>query len=68
MAQDSPHVPSKKGDRDAWKKIQERTFTNWVNDRIRGHLRVAKKQASINHTCANIQPCKYRVMIGVNCS
>ena len=31
---------------DNWKKIQERTFTNWFNDRLRGHLRVAKKQVS----------------------
>ena len=31
-------------DRDAWKKIQEKTFTNWFNDRLRGNLRVAKKQ------------------------
>ena len=34
----------KDGDRDKWKKIQERTFTNWFNDRLRGHLRVAKRQ------------------------
>ena len=27
-----------------WKKIQERTFTNWFNDRLRGHLKVAKVQ------------------------
>ena len=33
-----------KGVDDSWKKIQERTFTNWVNDRLRGHLKVAKKQ------------------------
>ena len=36
----------KDGDRDKWKKIQERTFTNWFNDRLRGHLRVAKRQVS----------------------
>ena len=29
-----------------WKKIQERTFTNWFNDRLRGHLKVAKKQVA----------------------
>ena len=29
---------------DAWKKIQQRTFTNWFNDRLRGHLKVAKRQ------------------------
>ena len=34
------------GDRDNWKKIQERTFTNWFNDRLRGNLKVAKKQVS----------------------
>lgn len=34
------------GDRDNWKKIQERTFTNWFNDRMRGNLKVAKKQVS----------------------
>lgn len=32
---------------DNWKKIQERTFTNWFNDRLRGNLRVAKKQVCI---------------------
>ena len=31
---------------DNWKKIQERTFTNWFNDRLRGNLKVAKKQVS----------------------
>lgn len=35
-------------DRDDWKKIQEKTFTNWFNDRIRGHLKVAKVQVRIN--------------------
>lgn len=35
-----------KGVDDSWKKIQERTFTNWVNDRLRGNLKVAKKQVS----------------------
>ena len=34
---------------DNWKKIQERTFTNWFNDRLRGNLRVAKKQVSVLH-------------------
>lgn len=33
-----------KGADDSWKKIQERTFTNWVNDRLRGNLKVAKQQ------------------------
>lgn len=28
-----------------WKKIQQRTFTNWFNDRLRGNLKVAKRQA-----------------------
>lgn len=27
-----------------WKKIQQKTFTNWFNDRMRGHLKVAKKK------------------------
>ena len=27
-----------------WKKIQQRTFTNWFNDRLRGNLKVAKRQ------------------------
>jgi len=31
-----------KGD---WKQIQQRTFTNWFNDRLRGNLKVAKRQA-----------------------
>ena len=35
-----------KGVDDSWKKIQERTFTNWMNDRLRGNLKVAKKQVS----------------------
>ena len=38
------------GDRDEWKKIQERTFTNWFNDRLRGHLKVARQQV---HKCTN---------------
>lgn len=42
-----PALRGSKGDRDEWKKIQERTFTNWFNDRLRGHLRVAKKQVCI---------------------
>ena len=29
---------------DSWKKIQERTFKNWMNDRLRGNLKVAKVQ------------------------
>ena len=29
---------------DEWKKIQQKTFTNWFNDRMRGHLKVAKKK------------------------
>ena len=37
-------VKKAQGDRDNWKKIQERTFTNWFNDRLRGHLKVGKKQ------------------------
>lgn len=28
-----------------WKKIQQRTFTNWFNDRLRGNLKVARRQA-----------------------
>ena len=35
-----------KGVDDSWKRIQERTFTNWVNDRLRGNLKVAKRQVS----------------------
>lgn len=27
-----------------WKKIQQRTFTNWFNDRLRGNLKAAKRQ------------------------
>ena len=34
-------------DKENWKKIQEKTFTNWFNDRLRGHLRVAKRQVSV---------------------
>lgn len=33
-----------KGVDDSWKRIQERTFTNWANDRLRGNLKVAKRQ------------------------
>ena len=33
-----------KGVDDSWKKIQERVFKNWLNDRLRGNLKVAKKQ------------------------
>ena len=33
--------------KDNWKKIQERTFTNWFNDRLRGHLKVAKVQVRL---------------------
>lgn len=33
-----------KVDRDAWKQIQQRAFTNWFNDRLRGNLKVAKVQ------------------------
>ena len=29
---------------DSWKKIQQRTFTNWFNDRLRGNLKFAKRQ------------------------
>lgn len=25
-----------------WKEIQQKTFTNWFNDRLRGNLKVAK--------------------------
>ena len=39
-------VFSHKGVDDSWKKIQERVFTNWINDRLRGNLKVAKKQVS----------------------
>lgn len=28
----------------SWKKIQERTFTTWFNDRLRGNLKVAAVQ------------------------
>ena len=33
-------------DRDTWKKIQQRAFTNWFNDRLRGNLKVAKVQVN----------------------
>lgn len=33
-----------KADKKNWKQIQERTFTNWFNDRLRGHLRVGRNQ------------------------
>jgi hypothetical protein len=36
-----------KGNKANWKQIQERTFTNWFNDRLRGHLRVGKKQVPV---------------------
>lgn len=29
---------------DSWKKIQERVFKNWMNDRLRGNLKVAQRQ------------------------
>ena len=29
---------------DSWKEIQKKTFTNWFNDRLRGHLKVAKRK------------------------
>ena len=32
------------GKSDNWKKIQQRTFTNWFNDRLRGNLKVARRQ------------------------
>lgn len=35
-----------KGSMGNWKQIQERTFTNWFNDRLRGHLKVGRKQVS----------------------
>ena len=28
-----------------WKKIQQKTFTNWFNDRLRGNLKVARRKA-----------------------
>ena len=31
-------------DRNAWKEMQKRAFTNWFNDRLRGNLKVAKVQ------------------------
>ena len=31
-------------DRNKWKEIQQRAFTNWFNDRLRGNLKVAKQQ------------------------
>jgi len=31
---------------DSWKKIQERVFKNWMNDRLRGNLKVAQRQVS----------------------
>ena len=31
---------------DDWKKIQEKTFTNWVNNALRGHLKTAKNQVT----------------------
>lgn len=37
-------VQKLKGGSQDWKLIQERTFTNWVNDRLRGNLRVSKSQ------------------------
>ena len=45
MASKLPFETRRKTD-DTWKKIQERTFTNWFNDRLRGNLKVAKKQVS----------------------
>ena len=32
-------------DKNNWKKIQQRTFTNWFNDRLKGNLKVARRQA-----------------------
>lgn len=29
-----------------WKKVQETTFTNWVNSVLRGHLKTAKNQVT----------------------
>ena len=49
-AEEEPVFPRKtfgKGVDDSWKKIQERVFTNWINDRLRGNLKVAKKQVSV---------------------
>ena len=34
----------RKGVDDSWKKIQERVFKNWMNDRLRGNLKVAQMQ------------------------
>jgi len=36
---------SAKKEKGDWKQIQQRTFTNWFNDRLRGNLKVAKRQA-----------------------
>ena len=47
VEQVSPRKTFGKGVDDSWKKIQERVFTNWINDRLRGNLKVAKKQVSV---------------------
>ena len=31
---------------DSWKRLQQTTFTNWVNNALRGHLRTAKHQVN----------------------
>lgn len=50
MATPSPSEWKPRTTDDTWKKIQERTFTNWFNDRLRGNLKVAKKQVLL-HMC-----------------
>ncbi len=29
---------------DSWKKVQQNTFTNWINNSLRGHLKKADRQ------------------------
>ena len=37
-------MASSSRDRNAWKEMQKRSFTNWFNDRLRGNLKAAKVQ------------------------
>ena len=37
-------VTVRRSTNDDWKKMQQRTFTNWFNDRLRGNLKFAKVQ------------------------
>jgi len=56
MAQST--LSKKLSSKDDWKKIQERTFTNWFNDRLRGHLKVAKVQ--VGFLLSNYITCSYK--------